>query len=225
MRPVVIALLAVALLIGVALWPRRSPRPTGADRDEPVASSLPVRAAAPRPPSKVPGESGRVHQPPLELAPPLDRAGDAPSRPRFGWSSPGLCDNRMDLQAQAQRRQALLQTFRREEVKGVAIDHDEGVTAEALEAIRFAIGRTRQYANYLLGWNPKDFLPSIHVYRSVEQLRSVACINGTSIAYYDGALHLAGDPRYTSATLMQETAHEYVHHILVTMGVPAHLAA
>jgi hypothetical protein len=72
MRPIIIALLAVALLIGVALWPRRSPRPTGADRDDPLASSLPVRAAAPRPSSKVPGECGRVHQPPLKLAPPLD---------------------------------------------------------------------------------------------------------------------------------------------------------
>jgi hypothetical protein len=219
MRRIVVALLAIAVLAALAVWPRHSRRPPDPDRDEAsVASSAPSRATVPRPPAAGHGESTRVHQPPLKLAAPLGPP-DRPLRARIGWNSPGLCDHGVDMLAQAQRRQALLQTFRREEVKGVAIDHDDAVTGEALEAIRFAIGRTRQYANYLLGWNPKDFVPSIHVYRSVEQLRSVACISRTSIAYYDGALHLTGDPRYTSATLMQETAHEYVHHILVTMGV------
>jgi hypothetical protein len=138
---------------------------------------------------------------------------------RLSWSAPGLCENGARAASQARRKAALLRTFRTEDSDGLAIAHDETVPGDALATIRLAIGRTAQVASDLLGWTPTGLPPAIYVYRSAEELRAVACVNAGSIAYYDGSLHLSGDPRYTTATLTREAAHEYVHHILVTMGI------
>ena len=47
----------------------------------------------------------------------------------------------------------------------------------------------------------------------------VSCVNRSAIGYYDGAIHLSGDIRHGIQTLQQTAVHEYVHHILIGLGI------
>jgi hypothetical protein len=208
---VFVTALGVVLVTAVGLGiRRRHRRPAREASDLVAAPALPVDEERGRRPPAGPR--------PVPPAAPPQWAKHPYERRPLDWTSPGLCEDNGEAVRTSQRRAALLRGFRTNELKGVLLAHDEGVPDETLEAIRFALGRTRQFADYLLGWSPKEFPPPIYVYRDAAQLRSVACINGT-ISYYDGSIHLTGDPRYTAGTLTEETAHEYVHHVLTTMGV------
>jgi hypothetical protein len=201
---VLAALLAILLLVGgTALLSR--PR----SRSSPAATE---ESEAPQPIRPARSATARTRQVPPSFQPSVQRGS-------LSWSSPGLCEDGGDSRARAAARQELLRTFRRDEVGGLLIAHDPEVPPAALQTIAFAIGRTRQFANWLLGWSPQQFPPPINVYRSAEQLRSVACVNLSSVAYYDGSIHLSGDARFTATTIQQQAAHEYVHHVLTAMGV------
>jgi hypothetical protein len=136
------------------------------------------------------------------------------------WRSPGLCEDGANAASLLERRRALWRSFATTQVHEVRIWSDRAVPAPLMTEVAFAIDRTRQYASYLFGWSPREaFPPPIYLYRDVEQMRSIACVNGSRIAYYDGSVHIAGDSRFTEATIRQAASHEYVHHILVTIGV------
>jgi hypothetical protein len=203
-----VALAAVLVVaVGSSIVSRRRASPEAepeVDRD-PAAPSLAER----RPPS---GEA-----PPPDRVPRLTRREQGPGV--VGWTSPGLCVDGALAATRFREKQALLRSFVATDLHDLHLIHDPRVPPGVLATFALAINRTRQYANHLLGWSPQSFPPAIHVYRTSEQLRAVACINASGIAYYDGSLHLTGDPSYTDATLRQEAVHEYVHHILVSMGV------
>ncbi len=55
--------------------------------------------------------------------------------------------------------------------------------------------------------------PAIYLYRSVEALREHSCASANAVAYYDGAIHVAG--RYP----LRDLQHEYTHHVLVANGI------
>ncbi len=58
--------------------------------------------------------------------------------------------------------------------------------------------------------------PDVYLYRNAEQLRQGVCVSPRTVSYYDGAIHLAVDPR---DDLLNSLKHEYTHHALFSHGL------
>jgi hypothetical protein len=59
--------------------------------------------------------------------------------------------------------------------------------------------------------------PVFYVHPSIEALRGRSCLADNGVAFYDGAIHLAG-PKVDAETY-KTVLHEYVHHVLFWNGI------
>ena len=67
----------------------------------------------------------------------------------------------------------------------------------------------------------KPSLPTIYVHRNVELLRANSCVGAPTVAFYDGAVHLADLSRQPGGQLEmgRSLRHELTHHTLMTHGI------
>jgi hypothetical protein len=155
--------------------------------------------------------------------PPRDAGvpGDRQRRARFGaarWGLPGLCPGE-DTIALLTRRQALYASFVVASIGDASIRHAPEVPGATLRHIAEALQTARTRASDLVDWPPAAEPPPVIVYRDDDQLRGVACINQVAIGYYDGSIHLSIEPRHVARHLRETIVHEYLHHVLNTLGV------
>lgn len=165
-------------------------------------------------PTRSPPES----QAPASLPVDAKVAEAADARFRIRWGKAGLCSDE-DGPRRVGNRGSLIQGFKTAKIRELQIAFDDSVREEVLQEVASTIQRTRQYANYLLGWSPQSSPPRVVVYRDLEQMLSVACANKATLGYYDGEIHLSGSWTHGLVQIRQSAAHEYVHHVLNTMGV------
>jgi hypothetical protein len=63
----------------------------------------------------------------------------------------------------------------------------------------------------------------VYLHASTEGLQAHSCAGRDALAYYDGAIHLAPEPRrrpnFIGIELWKSLKHEYVHHVLVSDGI------
>src|SRR5438552_1085318 len=71
------------------------------------------------------------------------------------WTSPGLCEGNSSAAAVLAKRWTLQRTFAATDINELRIWHDRDVPASVLSQVEFAIARTRRYAKYRFGWNPR----------------------------------------------------------------------
>jgi hypothetical protein len=142
----------------------------------------------------------------------------ADQRLQLRWGRAGLCIETADGDV-ANRRASLIRRFSSASRGELSFAFDASVQPEALAVIERAIVRTRHFANSVMGWVPQAFPPRVVVYRDAEQLRQHACLNPSAVGYYDGEIHLSGDLNGGSESLRQSAVHEYVHHVLLVLGV------
>jgi hypothetical protein len=94
---------------------------------------------------------------------------------------------------------------------------EHGVSDMAVATVRVNLNFARAAAKNRLGIDAPP--PSIYLYASVDSLRDHACVNSSSIAYYDGAIHLAMSSPEHPVDVRQTLGHEYVHHVLISNGI------
>jgi len=119
------------------------------------------------------------------------------------------------------RRMQYLETFVPTVTENTTIASAPSVPIEAVAAIENELRRVQISIQARLGLNSVP--PTIYIYPSVALLREYACAPG-SVAYYDGAIHLAvvpPNPRFPHdyADTIQNLKHEYVHHALMSNGI------
>jgi hypothetical protein len=150
------------------------------------------------------------------LAPSAVTAGvTAPQRSL--WHRDGQCAAGSEPRAVLDRAQYLA-TFERVAVPDTTLFVEAGVTAEAVATVRENLTQARAVAEGRLGLDASP--PLIYLYASVQSLRDHACVNSSSVAYYDGAIHLAmntAEDHYLA--LKRSLGHEYVHHVLFRNGI------
>ncbi|MEP7053036.1 MAG: hypothetical protein ABJB12_21910 [Pseudomonadota bacterium] len=62
--------------------------------------------------------------------------------------------------------------------------------------------------------------PDVYVYATSAQLREGVCVSPATVAYYDGAIHLALTPHDDAySELFGSLRHELVHHVLFSHGI------
>ncbi|MFT3706756.1 MAG: hypothetical protein QM817_03735 [Archangium sp.] len=146
------------------------------------------------------------------LGPPTLDGGRKRSRDkRFGvrWDEPGLCD---DL---PRRRAELLSRFVTVRRADTQILRDPAVSEDFANAMGESLLIARRTLSVLLGPRADVAFPDVYVYESVDQLRSVACVNTATAGYYDGSIHVpASDP-----DAHRTVVHELTHHVLRALGV------
>ncbi|WP_257460430.1 peptidase MA family metallohydrolase [Archangium lipolyticum] len=148
-----------------------------------------------------------------------DRAG---RRFQVRWGESGLC-GLGDARRVAQRH-ALLGTFVALGAAGTTVRHDPHVDPVVLREVLSVLGAVQSPSQSPIRrvfGRELDRLPppEVYVYRDVQQMLDVSCVNRAAIGYYDGAIHLSGDPRHGIETLRQTVVHEYVHHVLIGLGI------
>lgn len=189
--------------------------------------SLPATPVAMNPPqgqvvsdsvTRTPTKSLPESQPPRPSAEESKNTPSTDPRLRIRWGKTGLCADGEGL-ARLERRGPLLQGFKSTKVGDLQIAFDDSVRAEVLQETASTIQRTKQFANYLLGWSPQSFPPKVVVYRDLDQMLSVSCVNKAALGYYDGEIHISGSWLHGLFQIRQSAAHEYAHHVLNTMGV------
>jgi len=128
-------------------------------------------------------------------------------------TAPGLCE-----EAKAARA-TLLAGFRTVEpgFGSLLIDPvlPDSITARVANALQVAQRVTAELVASPAAIPP----PLVVVYRSLNQMREVARVNTSTWGYYDGAIHLSGNPNGGLKELEETLVHEYVHHVLVQQGV------
>jgi hypothetical protein len=117
------------------------------------------------------------------------------------------------------RRQGLYARFSQTSIGEASIRHAPEVAAARLREIAEALQAARARATDLVDWAPTAEPPPVIAYRDDDQMRGVACINQLAIGYYDGSIHLSVDPKHVVRHLRETIVHEYLHHVLSTVGV------
>jgi hypothetical protein len=141
---------------------------------------------------------------------------------RVRWGERGLCGPG-DAQ-RVERRAQLLATFVALEASGTRVYHAPEVDPVVLDVVRSVLGTVRSPTASPLRPTFGAQLdrippPEVYVYRDVQQLLDVSCVNRAALGYYDGAIHLSGDLRHGVQSLAQTVIHESVHHVLLQLGV------
>lgn len=132
------------------------------------------------------------------------------------WGQTGLC-NLEGLEDVDRTRAGIHATFAQTIIDGIDLRHDIAVPAHALAAVARSVPQAQAASQDLLGFGPPP--PTVFVYVDLEQLRSAACVNQASVAYYDGDLHVTGDFTEGLDQIHQSVLHEYIHHSLLTWGI------
>lgn len=232
---IVTAVVLSTLAIGLTwlLWPEATEPPATGARLEEAQSPAAEAAPAQRAPA-----FGSSIEPARNEAPPREAEPEPPASAEFGefagradradrrfqvrWGENGLCgpgDTR-----RAAQRPALLGTFVATYAANTAVRHDPQVDPivlrEVLSVLNAVQSPSQSPIRRIFG---QDFdrlpPPDVYVYRDVQQMLDVSCVNRSAIGYYDGAIHLSGDIRHGLHTLRQTVVHEYVHHVLIGLGL------
>jgi hypothetical protein len=124
------------------------------------------------------------------------------------WGEAGFCP-REDSRALLVKRMRLLSQFRETSIGYTQFRHSPVVARGTLE----------QIASALVDWSPAASTPSVIVYRDIEEMRSIACINQAAIGYYDGSIHLSAEPGRSPQHVRETVIHEFMHHVLLSLGV------
>jgi hypothetical protein len=114
---------------------------------------------------------------------------------------------------------ALLSQFREAHVGSTSFRHSPAVERARLEPIAAFLEQAGLIAAELLDWSPAASLPPVIVYRNVDEMRSIACVNEGAIGYYDGSIHLSLERERSERHVRETIVHELVHHVLLSMGV------
>lgn len=131
------------------------------------------------------------------------------------WGQKGLCGPK-DA-SRIHQRNALLLTFVAAAGADNSVLHEPSVSPRVLKDVQEAL----DYAVHRL---PKGVLepkaaPVTYIYKNVEQMQNVSCVNRAAIGYFDGAIHIAGDSRYSGMRIQETVVHEYVHYLLLGRGI------
>ncbi len=127
-------------------------------------------------------------------------------------TAPGLCEER-------KAREALVEGFRRIDLAEGVIVIDPMLPEEIIVRVGATLRVARERVAELIAPSAEVSSPSVVVYRSLNQMRSVSCVNTSAYGYYDGAIHLSGNPNGGAIQLEQTVLHEFVHHVLLQQGV------
>jgi hypothetical protein len=134
-----------------------------------------------------------------------------------GWQQPGLCAGQ--TRAQVAARTAYLSSLRRYEHPSLALYADAAISAQVLNYVAMAAVRAPGQIAAAIGLEPS--LPIVYVHRNVELLRANSCVGSSSVAFYDGALHLVDLSQHPGglAEMWRSLVHELTHHALMTHGI------
>jgi hypothetical protein len=153
---------------------------------------------------------------------PGDRASEPWDRTKLRfearWGTPGLCGSQNA--GRAATRSALLATFAPVARTPTPVFRDPGGDPVVLAEIFWFLGYAAHHMQMPGGLSPAP-APPIYVYKDIDQMRSVSCINQSAIGYYDGAIHVVGDMRLGSRQIEETLIHEYVHYFLDRLGIRA----
>lgn len=62
--------------------------------------------------------------------------------------------------------------------------------------------------------------PDVYLYRDAEQLREGVCVSPSTVAFYDGAIHVApSSRRWEWQAIVKGLRHELVHHVFFSHGI------
>lgn len=128
-------------------------------------------------------------------------------------TSPGLCED------EKKSRDALLASFKKVELELGSLRIDPVLPEVVVTRVVNALLVARERSSALIAPGASVAAPEVIVYRSLNQLRSVSCVNTSAFGYYDGAIHLSGNPNGGLTQLEETLVHEYVHHVLVQQRV------
>ena len=148
---------------------------------------------------------------------------ETPPRPddkRFTirWDDEGACAEKPRVQLKP-ARDALLATFLERRIGDAVFLHDPRVDPSELTRLFARLQSARIATAAWIDWAPNTPPPATIVYRTSEQLRSVACVNEQTVGYFDGRLHVSADPELPEPVVEQTVVHEYVHFALNQLGV------
>jgi hypothetical protein len=98
---------------------------------------------------------------------------------------------------------------------------DPSVPSWIAELTSRAIPLAARAVSTRLGLN--SAAPDVYLYRDAEQLREGVCVSPSTVAYYDGAIHVAPSSRgwETSSwqAVVKSLRHELVHHVFFSHGI------
>ncbi len=148
---------------------------------------------------------------------------ETPPRPddkRFTirWDDEGACAEKPRVQLKP-ARDALLATFLERRIGDAVFLHDPRVDPSELTRLFARLQSARIATAAWIDWAPNTPPPATIVYRTSEQLRSVACVNEQTVGYFDGRLHVSADPELPELVIEQTVVHEYLHFALNQLGV------
>ncbi len=156
----------------------------------------------------------------MEGAQATPQKNDSDPRFRIPWDQPGFCPGK-DAAAMQERRRALVAGFFPMQVGDALIYRAPAVSTEAVREVAQALIQARDIAGNQLDWSKRAPPPPVYLYATQDAMREVACVSAQTVGYYDGAIHLSGDPNDGAEQLRQTVVHEYTHHALRTLGVTA----
>lgn len=174
--------------------------------EQPEASAPKLADAPPPPPNPPP--RGAQYQSPSQP----DRR-EQLARASARVTAPGLCET------ERKARDALLAQFRRIDWPDASVLIDPALPEAVLERVARALRVARLQSAELADPSTPIASPQIIVYRSLNQMRSVSCVNTSAYGYYDGSIHLSGNPNGGLTELDETLVHEYVHHLLLQQNV------
>lgn len=155
-----------------------------------------------------------------EPAPVPDETRARPDDKRFTirWDDEGACAEKPLAQLKP-ARDALLASFLERRIGDAVFLHDPRVDPSELTRLFARLQSARVATAAWIDWAPNTPPPATIVYRTSEQLRSVACVNEQTVGYFDGRLHVSADPELPEPVIEQTVVHEYVHFALNQVGV------
>jgi hypothetical protein len=150
------------------------------------------------------------------------------------WTFPGMCRGGMKPAMYAARAEYFAEFRWATSAHPHLVRFHPDVEEWILDGVVSQIGAAAESANSAFELDSTE--PVIWIHPNVESLIKNSCASDVSVAYYDGAIHLAPDgdlsktaqgtePQINRARehvlveLQTGLRHEYVHHVLITNGV------
>lgn len=200
----------------------RAPERPSTERPTLAAPQADASVEAPLPPSpapaQVPLDQDAGDAPEASPSPDETRARPDDKRFTIRWDDEGACAEKPRLQLKP-ARDALLATFLERRIGDAVFLHDPRVDPSQLTRLFARLQSARIATAAWIDWAPNTPPPATIVYRTSEQLRSVACVNEQTVGYFDGRLHVSADPELPEPIIEQTVVHEYLHFALNQVGV------
>lgn len=190
-------------------------RPTLAAQEADASVEAPL-APSPAPAQALVQDAGDAPEPSPSADEPRARADD--KRFTIRWDDEGACAEKPRIQLKP-ARDAMLATFLERRIGDAVFLHDPRVDPSELTRLFARLQSARVATAAWIDWAPNTPPPATIVYRTSEQLRSVACVSEQTVGYYDGRLHVSADPELPAPVVEQTVVHEYLHFALNQLGV------